>query len=466
MVDHNVVEEFIGAIRQDQHDKNRTYSAVVSRVDNENTIWVRVAGSDKETPTASTSSEVKRGDSVNVEWRNNKLYIAGNYSNPAAGSIRVAAVERAASQAKAAAGVARQAAESAVEDAGIAKEAADSAQKSADDAGKAADDAGKAAGEATKLANSALEDLSIVEDVIGVLEWVSDHGDYVATEDTSVVEGKYYFARSGTAPDYIYTVVVTPTGDPAAQGWYELESIDEAVSKYVLSHLSLTSRGLWVLPSGMGSASDPQYAPKYKLLLSNDGMYLYDGSGHVVATYGESIRFDSSRPQYIGGEDAYIVFYDSDNDGVPDSISIGGTKVSFGSTKLSEFISAYEASRTAAQAVQNMQERMDSGEFKGEDGVVLRIDSSRGTVFKNNQVSTVLTVTVYSGSDIITNITDLRARFGSGAYLQWYWQKIDESDYGIIVASDHKISRDGFCLTLTPAEVDVKVTFRCELITN
>ncbi|MBQ6385360.1 MAG: hypothetical protein IJJ38_04240 [Lachnospiraceae bacterium] len=120
----------------------------------------------------------------------------------------------------------------------------------------------------------------------------------------------------------------------------------------------------------------------------------------------------------------------------------------------------------ASEAVSDMQERMDSGEFKGEDASVLRIDSSRGTLFKNNAVSTVLTVAVYTGGERITNITDLRARYGAAAHLQWYWQKLDDSDFGIIVSSDHKLSEDGFSLTLTPDEVDTKVTFRCELVTG
>ena len=97
---------------------------------------------------------------------------------------------------------------------------------------------------------------------------------------------------------------------------------------------------------------------------------------------------------------------------------------------------------------------------------VLRIDSSRGTVFKNNQVSTVLTVSIFVSGQRITNQQALQARFGAGAYLQWYWQRLDDADFGIIVSTDHKLSNDGFSLTLTPEEVDTKVTFMCELITS
>lgn len=103
---------------------------------------------------------------------------------------------------------------------------------------------------------------------------------------------------------------------------------------------------------------------------------------------------------------------------------------------------------------------------KGEDATVLRIDSSRGTVFKNNMVSTVLTVAIYTGGQRITNITDLRAKYGTGAYLQWSWQRLDEDRFGVLLSTDNKISDDGFSLTLTPEDVDTKVTFMCELITE
>ncbi len=100
----------------------------------------------------------------------------------------------------------------------------------------------------------------------------------------------------------------------------------------------------------------------------------------------------------------------------------------------------------------------------GMDAVTLRIESSRGTVFKNNEVSTVLSVVIYYGSQRITDITALRAAFGNTAYLQWKWQRLNDQTFGTISASDSRLGQDGFTLTLTPADVDVKVTFMCELI--
>ena len=101
---------------------------------------------------------------------------------------------------------------------------------------------------------------------------------------------------------------------------------------------------------------------------------------------------------------------------------------------------------------------------KGEDAVLLRIESSRGTVFKNDQVSTVLSAVIYKGSQRITDSTEMKATFGSGAYLQWKWLRIDDESYGIISASDSRFSNDGFKFTISPDDVDTKVTFMCELI--
>lgn len=100
----------------------------------------------------------------------------------------------------------------------------------------------------------------------------------------------------------------------------------------------------------------------------------------------------------------------------------------------------------------------------GEDATVLRIDSTRGMVFKNNSMSTVLNVSIYRGSERITNSTGLHSIFGSSAYLQWSWQKMDESEFGTISSTDEMLSNDGFSLTVTPDKVDAKITFMCELI--
>ena len=103
---------------------------------------------------------------------------------------------------------------------------------------------------------------------------------------------------------------------------------------------------------------------------------------------------------------------------------------------------------------------------KGEDATVLRIDSSRGVLFKNNYFSTVLTVTIQKGSSTITTAAAMRAEYGASAYLQWYWRKFDDEDWKVMLITDSHITDDGFTLTVTPADVDEKIVFKCDLITD
>lgn len=83
MVRGNTVNELVDALSVPQQNSSTVYSAVVANVDNEGVVWVHVEGSSKVTPTASRVAEVKQGDHISVEWRNNKLYISGNYTTPA-----------------------------------------------------------------------------------------------------------------------------------------------------------------------------------------------------------------------------------------------------------------------------------------------------------------------------------------------------------------------------------------------
>ena len=101
----------------------------------------------------------------------------------------------------------------------------------------------------------------------------------------------------------------------------------------------------------------------------------------------------------------------------------------------------------------------------GQDGVTLRIDSSRGTVFKNNAVSTTLNVVIFKGGKTITDAAAMRKEFGTAAHLEWGWQRIGENTFGTILSTDSRLSEEGFALMLTPGDVDTKVVFKCQLVT-
>ena len=103
-------------------------------------------------------------------------------------------------------------------------------------------------------------------------------------------------------------------------------------------------------------------------------------------------------------------------------------------------------------------------EIREEVTTFLQIESSKGTVFKNDQVDTLLSITIYRGSDRITDIKTLREKMGNNVYLQWKWKRLNDDDYGIISADDPRIGQNGFTFTLSPQDVETKVTFLCELI--
>ena len=254
-IDSNVLQEVVDALKQDPEIKNNVYQATVSRIDGEGVVWVNIAGSDTETPTAITSAEVAPGDAVNVEWRNNKLYIGGNYSNPSAGVVRVEAVE-------AATQVASEAAANAVQEATRARDAADRAEGEAVRAGEAADrakgkadDAADAAGNAQTSADSALVSLSTVEDVVGVLNWITEHGTMTLTSDVTVNPAHVYFIVD-PAGDYDvggthYSIVSEPNDDDIGT-YYEL-TVDESVQNYVATHVAVDTEGLWLIPDSGGN---------------------------------------------------------------------------------------------------------------------------------------------------------------------------------------------------------------------
>lgn len=349
------------------------HRATVIRTDNDGTIWVSIPGGAPETPVHGSLVEARPGDTVQVRIENGRAVIEGNATSPAATGrtvsvVRDVAVEAGdtASRALDAASVAEEAAVSAIESASAAATAAESAQGSAEAAAAAAEVAdGKAEAAATAAANaqtsantantaanSALMQLSNVEDVIGVVNWVTEHGTYSLTSDTSVQPNKAYYTRSVSQP-YTYTMVAEPT-DAGLPTYYEL-NIDTALSNYVASHLALTDAGLFVLND----------STSYKVLLSATGMQVQDAGGNAAVTYGASgTSFASDKQFYIGSNDAYILFTPASGS-TPAKITIGGANVGIGTNMtLSELISdvatASQDATAALSAAQTASEKVDN----------------------------------------------------------------------------------------------------------
>lgn len=164
------------------------------------------------------------------------------------------------------------------------------------------------------------------------------------------------------------------------------------------------------------------------------------GKGTVEATT-PGVYQDRDGQFAVGDGDNYIRFYKD--------------------KKTGEFRMAMKAAEFRLSSGNTVEKELDG--IREEMTTNLKIESSRGTVFKNNSISTVLSAVVYRGTKRITNSVDLQKEMPN-AYLQWKWQRVDDSTFGTIAASDSMIGDNGFTLTISPDKVDTKVTFMCELI--
>lgn len=169
---------------------------------------------------------------------------------------------------------------------------------------------------------------------------------------------------------------------------------------------------------------------------------LYSGVKDSVNNTTRGVYLDTDGQIAFGDSTNFIKYYRDQNGDYQLEITAKSIKFGVGGTSVEEAID----------------------DLKDEIATLLHIESSRGMIFRSDQVSTVLSVVIYHGTQRITDSTTLKATFGSSAYLQWKWRKINDETYGIISASDSRFSDDGFTFTLSSEDVDTKVTFMCELI--
>lgn len=268
-------KSIVDAFRTDGKAKNNTYQAEVTKIDNEGVVWVSVAGSDIETPTAEIAAEVKRGDSVNVEWRNNKLYIAGNYSNPSAGLARTIVVENTANDAQSDATIAREAATSAVQSAATAGRAASIAQSAAE-AAQATADIKKRVFTAQPVPPYNVGDLWVD---LGTADFdlVTSAGDVLVDDQANVLIAAVLGTGSETV---VYVSTFARTAEEAyTESDWTLAATDDAKVDELREWFWHDSLGAHVLGDATGFRND----------ITSTGMQIIDTSTETsVATFGAS----------------------------------------------------------------------------------------------------------------------------------------------------------------------------------
>lgn len=178
---------------------------------------------------------------------------------------------------------------------------------------------------------------------------------------------------------------------------------------------------------------------------------IYSGAKESVTNGTRGIYLDKNGQISFGDADNFIRYY-KDADGTY-KLEISAANIS---------IKSGSEGSNLNDEISNIKNDVDS--LRDEITTLLRIESSRGTVFKNDSISTVLSVVIYHGTQRITDSATMKTVFGDRAYLQWKWQRLDDDSFGTISLSDHRLGAGGFTFTLSPNDVNTKVTFMCELI--
>lgn len=337
-MDSTAVWELDDALKKQDGDARRISPGTVSDVDEQGVIWVRLVGSDEDTPVTSSTASVDKGDVVNVRIEGGRAWIDGSTSNPSAstsdlGNVNAKAIQAlqdaamaalAASDAKTSAGIAAEAAHDAVESAAsaeqaaaeawekadsaetaaaIAQQSAESAQADAATAHEAADsaktdaqtafdaarsaqadahDAYNASLIANNAATGALAQLSTVEDVIGVIDWAQEHATYELTDDTEVEQGKIYWQQ---VEGY---VVTTDSQVDQAKTYYELTG--DGSEEHPFEYVAVTPVGD-ENPSELGwyehvvTGYDPVTNPTAEGLSGYYEMNIVDALGNYVRSH-------------------------------------------------------------------------------------------------------------------------------------------------------------------------------------
>lgn len=243
---NKIIKDIKEALNTDNKTKAYDTQAKVIRSEGQ-TLWVHIPGGVDETPVKKTIN-AKAGDTVQVRVSGGSAWLVGNQSAPPTDDTRAIVAETTAITANENAAIAAQAANSAVESANVASAAAASAQTSASNALTAAQNA-------QTSADSALVSLSTVEDVVGVLNWITAHGTMTLTSDVAINPAHVYFVID-PAGDYVvggthYSIVAEPKVEDIST-YYEL-SVDKSVQNYVATHVVVDTEGLWLIPDSGGN---------------------------------------------------------------------------------------------------------------------------------------------------------------------------------------------------------------------
>lgn len=175
---------------------------------------------------------------------------------------------------------------------------------------------------------------------------------------------------------------------------------------------------------------------------------IYSGVKESPTNTTRGIYMDNTGQLSIGDANNFLRYYKDQNGAYKLELSANSITMSTGGSTIEDELSSIKD---------------EMATIKDEVTISLRIESSKGTVFKSDQVSTVLSAVIYRGSQRITDMQTLKSAMGDSVYLEWSWQRLNDEQFWVVSSDDQRIGNDGFTFTLSPNDVDTKVTFMCTL---
>lgn len=281
-------KEFLNTIKKSDQKKTSAFDSVgtVTRV-KDGVAYVHFAGGVDETPVKLTIN-AQAGDEVQVRVADGKAWLMGNATRPPTDDAQARRAINLGKQANDAAVkatkdamVAHEAAESATRDAKTAKDLAESVEGIAQHAEEVAEGVEAIAESAKTAADKAVKDLSQVEDVVGVVNWIAEHGTMTSQAGETFDPAKVYFIVDPNGDYHIgntyYSVVQNPVAEDIDD--YYILNIDESVQNYVMTHLFVDDEGLWLIPEKNATV---QTSSKKVLLATGGTGHTYEEAGTYI----------------------------------------------------------------------------------------------------------------------------------------------------------------------------------------
>ena len=431
----DILSDILKALNQNKKEKTRPYdtTATVTRVEG-STAYVHIPGGVDETP-VTMSINCKAGDTVNVRVSGGRAWITGNSTSPPTDDRVANTAIQTSSKARVIAEGAHSESTTAMSEANKAIGYADLAQ---DNANKALDSAQKALASADIAASAASDAQSKAED---------------ATKSANIAASAASDAQS-KAEDATKSANNAGKAASAAQAAAEAAQGDIDEQK---NYFWKDNEGAHILSEEEGK----------KINVTSDGIEVVsakDSNTLMNVSSSKGVYFDENIPVTIGNDNANIKYYDSDNDGKADAISITASSIIFASSGKNVETSINEAKDTANNSVKSLVTEYASNQSSviaptegwssasperkdgyyvwqrtvtktshdtiysdpvcitgadGKDAVLLIIESSNGTMFKNTSIATNLTVTIIVGGNSITDSATMKKVFGDAENLTW-----------------------------------------------